>query len=228
MDDTLVLSHHPAQILWETAIGRFTAELGGLDVPAVYKAIRTTAEWYWGDLDRHREGRLDLVKARREITRLAFTDLGGTDFGLAKNIADDFSRERENDVYITPGTIELLKNLRKRGIKLAMITNGGTDTQRLKINQFGLEPYFDNILIEGEFGCGKPDERVFRHTLEKLKVKPSGTWMVGDDMRYDIAPCRALGIFSVWVNGHGDGEHKVEGVKPDKVIQTIVEIPGLL
>jgi putative hydrolase of the HAD superfamily len=228
MDATLVLSQYPAQTLWESAIGRFTGELGGLDVPMVYKAIFTTAEWYWGDLSRHREGRLDLVKVRREITRMAFTALGRTDFALSEKIADAFSRAREKDVYIAPGTIELLISLRKSGIKLALITNGGADIQRSKINQFGLEPYFDNILIEGEFGAGKPDERVFRYTLEKLKVKPSGAWMVGDDMRYDIAPCRALGIFSVWVNGRGDDNKEVDGVKPDKVIKTIAEIPGLL
>jgi putative hydrolase of the HAD superfamily len=228
MDDTLVLSQYPTQTLWEAAIGRFTGELGGLDIPAVYKAILTNAQWYWDDLDRHRDGRLDLVKARREITRMAFTALGRTDFALSEKIADDFSRQRESDVYIAPGTIELLKSLRERGIKLAMITNGGSDIQRSKINQFGFEPYFENILIEGEFGTGKPDERVFLYTLEKLKVKPAGAWMVGDNLRYDIAPCRALGIFSVWVNGKSDTADLAEGIHPDKTITTIAEIPGML
>ena len=55
--------------------------------------------------------------------------------------------------------------------------------QRGKIQRFGLEPCFDYILIEEEFGVGKPDERVYLHAIGQLDTHPSKSWMVGDNPR---------------------------------------------
>ena len=228
MDDTLVLWETPIQTVWESAINRFKSELNGLDPAVLWKAIRATADWYWSDPERNLLGRLDLPKARRELAGLAFTSLGRNDFELAVKIADAYSGERDQGGTLAPRAIATLDGLRKRGLRLGLITNGGAGIQRAKIQRFGLAPFFDNILIEGEFGCGKPDEHVFRHTLEKLKVPPSAAWMVGDNLDFDIAPCRALGIYSLWVDGKGDGLPASNGVRPDNIIRRITEIPDLL
>jgi putative hydrolase of the HAD superfamily len=226
MDDTLILWEIPVQQVWESAIAAFTPELDGFCPHEVYTAVHVSADWYWGDPERHRLGRLDLRKARREIGRLAFQKLGRTDFDLADKIADTYSTRREQTGVLSPGAIDILKGLRARGIRLAMITNGASDIQRAKIERFNLAPYFENILIEGEFACGKPDERVFRYSLDKLKVKPEDVWMVGDDLKFDIAPCAPLGIYSLWVD-RNKGQAP-DGIKPDKIIRSIAEIPDLL
>jgi putative hydrolase of the HAD superfamily len=228
MDATLIFWPTPAEIVWESLARRYAAVANGVEPAALLDAINRTRDWYWSDLERHRTGRLDLYQSRREVVRLALTGLDIVNPELADKIADEFTLLREKDEAVAPEDISVLKRLRERGLRLALITNGGAEMQRAKIKKFGLAPFFDNILIEGEFGCGKPDERVFRHTLEKLKVKPADVWMVGDDIRYDIAPCRALGIFSVWVNGNSDTAHLAEGVCPDKTIRSISEIPDLL
>lgn len=226
LDDTIILFLTSTKTVWENAVKRYLPELGGAGEEAVYKAIRAAADWYWADPERHRRGRLDLRKARREIGELAFTSLNRKDFTLAHKIADFYSDERDSSGTLAPGAIATLENLRARGIKLALITNGASDMQRQKIDQFGLGKYFENILIEGEFACGKPDERVFRYTMDKLGVKPSAAWMVGDNPKFDIAPCTTLGIYTVWVNGQSD--KPLDGVKPDKTIKDISEVPGLL
>jgi len=228
LDDTIIITQIPTNAIWNAAVSRYTAELNGLEPQAVFNAIRAAADWYWSDLARHRDGRLNLRRSRREVVKLAFERLGRTDFTLSEKIADTYSDERDSDGLMAPGTADILNNLRQRGLKLGMITNGGAEMQRAKIVKFGLAPYFDNILVEGEFGCGKPEERVFRYTLEKLKVKPEKTWMVGDDLRYDIAPCKALGIYSLWVDKNGGAGLALDGVLPDKTIRAVAEIPELL
>jgi putative hydrolase of the HAD superfamily len=228
MDDTIIFWSTPAEVVWESLARRYTADANGVEPAALLTAINHTRDWYWSDLERHRTGRLDLYQSRREVVRLALTSLNIGNPELADKMADEFTLLRENDEAVAPEDIAVLKRLRERGLHLALITNGGADMQRAKIKKFGLEPYFDNILIEGEFGCGKPDERVFHHTLEKLKVKPADAWMIGDDLARDIAPCRALGIYSLWVDAKNGGLPAKNGVRPDKIIKSISEIPDLL
>jgi hypothetical protein len=70
------------------------------------------------------------------------------------------------------------------GIKLALITNGAAEPQRAKVVRFALEQRFDHIQIEGEHGFGKPEERAYKHAMEKLGVGPHETWMVGDNLEW--------------------------------------------
>ena len=58
--------------------------LAPLDAAVVVDAIRKTSKWYWDDPDRHREGRLRLDAARREVVRLALRELGVEDAGACR------------------------------------------------------------------------------------------------------------------------------------------------
>src|SRR3990172_6080875 len=78
---------------------------------------------------------------------------------------------------------------------------------------------FDCILIEEEFGAGKPDERIFRHALEKLNVAPSNAWMVGDNLERDIGGAQAVGISGIWVDWRGGGVPNPPPLKPNKKIR---------
>jgi putative hydrolase of the HAD superfamily len=228
LDSTIITWETPPEIIWNSVCRRYMAELSGLEPADVYQAIRSVSDWYWSDPERHRTGRLDLPAHRRKIVRMAFSRLHRDDFDLADKIADAYSVARQQGESLVPGAIATLKGLRQRGISLALVTNGGSAIQWTKINKFRLAPYFDNILIEGEFGCGKPDERVFLHTLKTLNVTPADAWMVGDDLEFDIAPCRVLGIYALWVDGRGKGLPVADGARPDRIIRNISEIPGLL
>ena len=62
------------------------------------------------------------------------------------------SAERYNDYrvkYFTlfPGTIELLRSLRDRGMKLGIVTNGLSETHREKIALLRIGEYFDAIFL---------------------------------------------------------------------------------
>jgi len=104
---------------------------------------------------------MDLEAARREIVAHAFSRLGIDAPDLANEIADAYSRERDEGIYLLPGAVEALRHFRQRGIRLALVTNGSAAPQRRKIERFGLAPFFDFIVIEGEFGTSKPDEHVY-------------------------------------------------------------------
>ena len=92
-----------------------------------------------------------------------------------------------------PDAIETVRWLRESGRRLALLTNGAAAAQRRKIARFEIADLFDAILVEGELGFGKPDERVYLRALNALGVTPADAWMVGDNLDFDVAAPQKLG-----------------------------------
>jgi putative hydrolase of the HAD superfamily len=191
---------------------------------ALHDAIRTRRTWFWSDHERATAGRMDLDRASREIVAHAFRDmaLGGTD--IAHRIADDYRARRDGCIALYDGAMETLEWVRSRGLGAALITNGNAVSQRRSVDRFGLDRYFDCVIIEGEFGVGKPDERVFRHALETVACGPGDAWMIGDSLEADIATPVRLGMHAVWVDGEGTGLPEAATAKPHRIIRAVREL----
>ena len=85
-------------------------------------------------------------------------------------------------------------------VDAVMVTNGDARLQRDKIACHDLQRFFGVVVIEGEFGCGKPDQRVFRHALEALGVPARGAWMVGDRLDWDVEGAQKVGLGGIWID----------------------------
>ena len=197
-----------------------------MSAETLYAAVSRSRDWFWSDAGRHRVGRNDLKAARRQIVALAFEYLGLDEPEIALQLADDFTLERERLVRPFPGAIGTLQELHRRGIQLALVTNGASAFQRAKIDRFDLRRYFRSILIEGEFGVGKPDRAVFEHTLKALDCSPSQAWMVGDSLTFDIEPALDLGMHGIWMDYAGTGLPLAARCVPSKTISALPELLG--
>ncbi len=226
MDNTILAYDSISPKNWERAFTRFAHRFGGLDVQQFRETVSKTHSWFWSDPTRDQRGRLDLAAARREVVALAFSHLGVDAGETANEIADAYAEIQEASVEPYPGAMETLQRLRGMGKGMALITNGASQAQRPKIDRFGLGPFFDCIIIEDEFGVGKPDPRVYRHAMEQLAVRPSEDLMVGDNLHADIAGAQALGIYAVWVDWKGGGLPENCPTAPDSAVQTISELLG--
>ena len=81
---------------------------------------------------------------------------------------------------------ELLDDSRLLGIPTAIVTDLTSQIQLRKLIYFELDHYFDYIVTSEETGADKPDERMFKLALEKIKPVGSRIWMVGDNPVKDI------------------------------------------
>ena len=220
LDDTIVDGSAVVDC-WEVA-----CECCGptVDSQTLLAEILRLRDWFWSDPERHRVGRLDLRAARRQIAEMAVTNVGCDDRTLAARIAERYDDCRDRRTALFPGAVDVLTWLRANGCRLALLTNGATDAQREKIERFRLAPLFDLILIEGELGFGKPDERIYRLALTELAAAPRHTWMIGDNLEFDVGQPQKLGITGIWVNAAGAVPPADCDICPDLVIKRLAEL----
>ncbi|MEK6904480.1 MAG: HAD family hydrolase, partial [Nanoarchaeota archaeon] len=94
------------------------------------------------------------------------------------------------------GTERLLKELNNNDYKTAMITNWNQGCMDV-IEHHNLKDYFYHIAISAYEGIKKPDPKLFRRVLRRLKVKPSEALMVGDSHDHDYFVAKRLGMHAL-------------------------------
>lgn len=224
LDDTLLASTEAGRHAMEV-ITRQIADDIAVPLAQVSQAIAEAYTWFWSDEERRAHARLDQAGARARIVERALELLRCTVPIDAEALGIRCVAERLRVLEPIPGALETVAELRRRGVRLALVTNGGAADQRAKIDRHAVDRRFDAVLVEGEVGFGKPDPRIFRLALQRLEVPAADAWMVGDDLPWDIAGAQAVGIHGVWARDHaatgaaGDGT-----VHPDRTVGTIAEL----
>ena len=132
LDDTILNDSGSVDESWRHACASHADRLAPLDAAVVVDAIRKTSKWFWDDPDRHREGRLQLDAARREVVRLALRDLGVENPGLLTASATPTATGETSPWQPLPDAIETVRWLRESGRRLALLTNGAAVAQRTK------------------------------------------------------------------------------------------------
>jgi putative hydrolase of the HAD superfamily len=229
LDDTLISAHRQPKLAWQAIAGEFAAALHPLPAGEVAAAIAVSWKAFWSDAERHRQGRLHLFNARIGIVTDAFAALRRSGrpqprADLAPSLAERYARYREEQMFLFDGAHTVVDTFRAHGVKLALITNGTGPAQRAKIDRFDLAHWFHHIQIEGEHGFGKPEPRAYHHAMAVLGVAAHVTWMVGDNLEWEIAAPQRLGIHAVWHDTVGAGLPEGSDVTPDRIIRSLLEL----
>ena len=227
MDDTILSAYGRPEIAWNHIAAEFAAEFAPIPPPHVAAAVLTFARNFWTNAEP--AWRLKLGEARRLTVQGGFDALAAAGHralpaDLAARVADRFTTYREEEMFIFPGAHDAIDAFKARGIKLALVTNGAADTQRAKVERFELSHRFDHIQIEGEHGFGKPEARAYLHAMEALGVTAADTWMIGDNLEWEVEMPQKLGIYAIWMDVHGEGLPPDSAVKPDRIIRSLQEL----
>jgi len=126
-----------------------------------------------------------------------------------------------------PHVAETLKALRDRGLKLAVVTDAHNGNALKRLKKAGLEEFFDAIITMDMSGKAKPSPEPFLLSMNKLGVKASETILVGDSIRRDIVPAKALGILAVHAVYGDRNFHEGERDGADFTISDIREVIGV-
>ncbi len=223
LDDTLISDDALTERSWRYVCAVFAQELG-VGAEELYRLLREFTGNYWADSDNHRRGRQDLYRTRRDIVAEALRQNGLGSAEIGYRLADSYSAEKERLMELLPGALEVLVLARQKQVRLALLTNGGSQMQRSKIERFNLAGYFDYIQIEGELGIGKPETQAFQNCLKALDAGAEASWMIGDDLKRDIGGAAQAGIKGVWVDWRNKGLAPGSQTEPFLIIQNITEL----
>jgi putative hydrolase of the HAD superfamily len=224
LDDTVINYGGSTAASWRAVCLWATEQAPGLDVDRLFGAIDRVRNWYWSDPERHREGRADLRAASRRIIHQALVELGCDRPVLARAMAERYRNLRDEALHLIAGAVDALERLRQRGVRLGLVTNGTAADQRAKIERFDLARHFDHIQIEGEFGCGKPDPRVYHAAMDALRSRPEETGFVGDNLEWDVAAPQRLGLYTIWVDTARAGLPDGAAARPHRIIRSLAEL----
>ncbi|HSX47354.1 MAG TPA: HAD-IA family hydrolase [Patescibacteria group bacterium] len=88
--------------------------------------------------------------------------------------------------------------LSKDGYKVAVLSN--TNQSHTKVfRSKGILIPFKNIYLSYKFGYRKPDKKLYKLTLKKLKVKPENVIFI-DDLAENIKSAKDLGMHTILAN----------------------------
>ena len=105
---------------------------------------------------------------------------------------------------IPEGSVKLLAELKKRGVRTGLITNAFSDERDL-IRASKLFPYFDAVRISCETGVLKPDPEMYVSVMDELGVKPDECLYVGDGGSRELTAAKELGMHAVQAVWFRDG-----------------------
>jgi putative hydrolase of the HAD superfamily len=225
LDDTL----HDDTATYRRAARGTASEIArerNVDEEALFAAYVAQAESFWKNLGVERFG-TPLVGLRTAMWHAALRDAGIDDVPLAERAAEAYNRYRRDHLRLWPGALPLLRRLRERGCRLALVTNGFAETHREKIVLLDLEDAFDAVFIADEVGMLKPDTRLFRLACERLGVAPAASAMVGDRYERDVRGAADAGLYTVWLNVRNESVPP-GAPPPDATVTTLDEVEGAL
>lgn len=186
-------------------------------------------EGLWGnfldDQDDFRKMKEIVPVYRRDAWTLGLKAMGVHDVEFGAELAEYFPQQRRAKQFVYEETYDVLNKLKEQ-YRLLLLTNGSPDLQNTKLTITPeLVPYFEKIVISGDFGKGKPDPTIFDYALNEMSLNKEEVIMVGDNLMTDILGANRAGIKSVWINRH---EKVQNDVKPTFEITHLLELINLL
>lgn len=163
----------------------------------------------------------DLPSSRRSRAVEAMTDrfrAGGDAIGsLVAEHRDDLAdpstsvllaryRRHHPEIALHPDARRLVGDARSAGVRVGVVTDGRSLTQRNKLRALGLDTLVDSVVISDEFGSKKPDRRNFEHFAELWP--DAEITMFGDNTGKDFAVPAELGWTTICRLDAGENIHR--------------------
>lgn len=153
------------------------------------------------------------------------------DFAMGTlGIKDEALRARLMDLYLRiaayPEVPAMLAELKSRGIKLAILSNGTPQMLAAAVANSGIAEYFDAVLSVEQVGVFKPHPSVYGMAPQRLKLNKEQICFLSSN-GWDAFAAKAYGFRVLWCNRFGQMPERLPGT-PDGEITDLSLLPARL
>ena len=139
---------------------------------------------------------------------------------VSADFEKDYGRRCGTRSHLYPSVREVLTELRRRGMKVALVTNKEQRYTRAVLDAHGLAPLLDRVVAGDSLATKKPDPAGLLSCLTAFGVPAARALFVGDSA-IDIATARNAGV-RIWAVPYGyNGGVPVAGLRPDRLIDDL-------
>jgi 2-haloacid dehalogenase len=167
------------------------------------------------------QGRITPAELRTERFRRLFATAGLK--GDPERAGNDYLANLARGTHLMEGALEVCRELKARGLRLGIVTNGFKRVQEPRFRASPLASLIDWLVISEDFGIAKPDPRIFEHAIALAEHSDKATALfVGDRLESDILGAENAGIVSCWFNP--GREPNGSGIRPAFEIRQLTEL----
>ena len=108
-------------------------------------------------------------------------------------------RPRDYQTLINPGAVETIRELPRRGVRVALASSSPMDSIEEVLDACGLSDAFEYVVSGEQFKESKPEPDIYRHALDMLLPSVSGTpFVVGTFLMVNLQRNPALKKIRLW------------------------------
>ena len=146
----------------------------------------------------------------------------------AREVAREFRLLSRQKLRLFPCVVEILKGLKERGAGVYLVSNAQSCFTLDELDELGIAPLFDGVLISSDAGVKKPCTEIFDIAFDKFSIKGEDCFYVGNDLHDDVLGASAAGLKTVYIETEQSGEYPDLQILPDYVVNTHEEMKNLL
>jgi len=137
------------------------------------------------------------IEADDAFEKFLLKKYGKIDIRVLAAGVNAYLKEKYNHLHAYPGVKETLEQLTERDLKLAVVSDGMRLKAWMRLNEAGIDAYFDTVVTFDDTGKKKPCSEPFQRAVDELGVLSGECVFVGDWPERDIAGAKALGMITV-------------------------------
>jgi len=135
--------------------------------------------------------------------------------------------EAARSTRLIPGVLETLKALKKKGLKMALLTLNGEKSVSYILKCFRLESFFDAVITRDFGSAVKPDSAHLEAVLGELNVEPEEGIVVGDSV-WDMMCAHELNVIAIGVVTGISSLQELTRAGATYIASSFTELPTLI
>jgi HAD superfamily hydrolase (TIGR01509 family) len=133
-------------------------------------------------------------------------------------------RRSLRDAQPLDDAVELIRELRQIGIKLAVVSSAAYHPfLEWCLAKYGMDDAFSVVVSSASCGIYKSDPGIYHQTLSLMGASPGESVHIGDSHRYDVASAQRAGMRTILLSQQSVSDN--HNPAPDAVIRRLGEAP---